>query len=82
MKIGIPAFKQHFRGMIRGLDARRYRVSAYAETSAESRLDAFSRFGMFPEKLTGVLASLSGEGRVIGDIRSVSSAEPRVRYEG
>ena len=29
-----------------------------------------------------VLASLSGEGRVIGDIRSVSSAEPRVRYEG
>ena len=29
-----------------------------------------------------VLASLSGEGRVIGDIRSVSSSEPRVRYEG
>jgi len=29
-----------------------------------------------------VLASLSGEGRAIGDIRSVSSSEPRVRYEG
>ena len=35
-----------------------------------------------PGDAARVLASLAGEGCVIGDIRAVTSSEPRVRYEG